>query len=197
MGAGKSTVARVFEEMGAVLIEADAMGKAMLEEPEIRDALVDGFGEGIVGSDGRIDRAKLAAAAFASPADALRLDALTREPLIARIRGRIEDLRGRADVIVVEAALLPEWRARRWLDVLVAVDADEQRARERVAASSRFRDEDVRARMKHQAGRAAKAREADVVIPNDGSIEDLKAKAGALYRALVAGGGFAGTGGKE
>jgi len=197
MGAGKSTVARVFEELGAVVIDADGMGRAMLDEPEIRDALADGFGKRVLGPDGRIDRAKLAAAAFASPGDARRLDALTREPLVARIRAQIEGLRSRAGVIVVDAALLPEWNARRWLDVLVTVDAEEGRARARLAAGARFSDEDARARMKHQASRAEKAGAADVVIPNEGSLDDLKARAREVYRALVAGEGFAGAGGKE
>ena len=197
MGAGKTTVARVFEEMGALLIDADAMGKAMLEEPEIRNALVAAFGDGIRDASGRIDGARLAGAAFASPAGARTLDALTREALIARIRARIDEFRDRADVIVVDAALLPEWKAKRWLDVLVAVDVEEGRARERLAAGSRFSEADVRARMMHQVSRAEKAGAADVVIPNHGSLEDLRGRARAVYRALLVGDGSGGTGRKE
>jgi dephospho-CoA kinase len=197
MGAGKTTVAKVFEEMGAVLIDADAMGKAMLGEPEIRGALVTAFGAGITGAGGRIDGAKLGRAAFASGASARKLDALTREPLIARIRARIEEVRESADVIVVDAALLPEWKAGAWLDVLVVVDAEEGRARERLAAGSRFSDADVRARMQHQISRAEKAGAADIVIPNHGSLEDLRARARAVYGALLAGDGAGGTGRKE
>ena len=96
MGAGKTTVARVFEEMGATLVDADAMGKAMLEEPEIRDALVGGLRRGNHGRR-RSDRPREAGrGGLREPRGSARtLDALTREPLIARIRARIEELRGR------------------------------------------------------------------------------------------------------
>jgi dephospho-CoA kinase len=197
MGSGKTTVARVFEEMGAALVDADAMGRAMLGEPAIKGALVAAFGARITGAGGRIEAAKLAQAAFATGDGVARLDLLTRAPLIARIRARIEELRGEADVIVVDAALLPEWKAKAWLDVLVAVDADEGRARDRLATGSRFTSADVRARMQHQLCRAEKAGSADVVIPNHGSLDDLRARARAVYRALLTGEGAEGTGRKE
>jgi dephospho-CoA kinase len=185
MGSGKSTVAGVFEEAGAVRVDADQMGKAMLREPEVKRAVVEAFGNGITDARGEIDTAKLGKLAFASPDNARALDRATREPLISRIRARVDELRPTSDVIVVDAALLPEWNAKPWLDVLVVVDSDEERAAARLEASPRFAHVDVRSRMKHQFDRSKKMASADVVIPNHGSVEDLKGRARAIYRTLT------------
>lgn len=185
MGAGKSTVAKVFEEMGAGLIDADRMGKEMLRDPGIRDSVIRAFGPVVKGPDGGIDTAALGKIAFASEANADKLDRITRDPLVARIRSRIEELRAVSPVIVVDAALLPEWNARPWLDVVVVVDSDEKRSAERRAPGSRMGEVNVRARMEHQLSRQKKAAYADVLIPNHGSLEELRERARVVFRALV------------
>lgn len=185
MGAGKSTVAKVFEEMGASLIDADRMGKEMLKDPGIRDSVIQAFGAGVKGQDGFIDTAALGKIAFGNQANARKLDDITKDPLVARIRARIEELRVGSPVIVVDAALLPEWDARSWLDVVVVVDCDERRSTERLTADSRLDEANVRARMGHQLSRQKKAAYADVLIPNHGSVEELRERARAVFRALV------------
>jgi dephospho-CoA kinase len=105
--------------------------------------------------------------------------------LVARIKARIEELRASAPVIVVDAALLPEWDARPWLDVVVVVDSDEGRSIERLASGGRRGEADVRARMAHQFSRQKKAAYADVLIPNHGSLDELRQRACAAFRALV------------
>jgi dephospho-CoA kinase len=184
MGAGKSTVARVFEELGARLIDADTMGKAMLKDCGIKDAVIAAFGDGIRDERGEIDTARLGRIAFESPENVHRLDALTREPLISRIKARIEELRASAEVIVIDAALLPEWDAKPWLDILIVVDSEEDRSAGRLGGEGRFKESDIRARMKHQFPRSKKAAYADVVVPNYGSLDDLKARARALFWTL-------------
>jgi len=185
MGAGKSTVAGVFEEMGARLVDADQMGKEMLKDPRMRDIAIDAFGDGIKGKDGEIDTAMLGKIAFADEDSAGKLDKVTRDPLVARIRARIGELRALSPVIVVDAALLPEWNARSWLDVVVVVDCDEKRCVERLPATSRLDEANVRLRMEHQLSRQKKAAYADVLIPNHGSLEELKERARAVFRTLV------------
>ena len=185
MGAGKSTVAGVFEELGASRVDADTMGKAMLKDPQLRDEVIAVFGPGVVAASGEIDTAKLGRVAFETPENARKLDSVTREPLIARIRARIEELRPTSDVIVVDAALLPEWGARQWLDILIAVDAEEERSASRLARDARFSAADVRSRMSRQFDRSGKTASADIVIPNYGSLEELKARARAMFWTLM------------
>jgi len=185
MGSGKSTVAGVFEELGATRVDADEMGKAMLMEPEIKAAVIAAFGGEIANARGEIDTGKLGRLAFESPENARTLDRVTRDPLVSRIKAKIEELRPTSEVIVVDAALLPEWNAKPWLDVLVVVDSEEERAAARLEAGPRFRRVDVRSRMKHQFDRSKKTASADIVIPNHGSLEDLKARARAIFRTLI------------
>jgi len=185
MGAGKSTVARMFQGLGARLIDADALGKDLLEDQKVKRDLIEAFGEEITNREGDIDPSKLGAAAFSSRKHALKLDEVTRESLIARIRAEIEKFRETERVIVVDAALLPEWDSRSWIDVLVVVDCDEDRAVKRSSVEDRFDAENVRARMKHQFSRKQKTREADVIIPNFGSIEELRERTEKVFWTLV------------
>jgi dephospho-CoA kinase len=185
MGAGKSTVAGVFQDLGARLIDADALGKDLLKDRKIKKALIEAFGRGIATRKGEIKPSRLGEAAFADPEKAARLDELTREALIAKIRAEIDRARTRERVVVVDAALLPEWDSKSWLDFLIVVDSDEKRAVERSSSGSRFDAGNVRARMKHQFSRRRKTREADVIIPNFGSIEELRERARKVFWTLV------------
>lgn len=185
MGAGKSTVTKVFEEMGAKVIDADRMGKEMLKDPRMRDRVINAFGEGVRGANGEIDTAALGRTAFAGEDNSRKLDEITGAALVARIKARIEELRATSPVIVVDAALLPEWDARPWLDVVVVVDCDERRSVERLLAGSKMDEANVRLRMEHQMSRQEKAGYADVLIPNHGSLEELRQRARAVFRALV------------
>jgi dephospho-CoA kinase len=185
MGAGKSTVVRVFEDMGAAVVDADAMGKEMLAEPGMGKALVAAFGQGIADGQGRIDAGALGRVAFGSPANASRLDGITRDALIARIKARIEELRASAEVIVIDAALLPEWEAKPWLDLLIVVDCDEDEASARLARNARFGADEVKARMKHQMSRSEKVRCADIVLRNSGTLDDLRAEARRVFQAVI------------
>jgi dephospho-CoA kinase len=184
MGSGKTTVAKVFEDQGAVRIDADLMGRELLEDHGVKPRIVEAFGSKVLNADGGIDSARLARAAFAGPDSARKLDGVTRGPLIEKIRGRIRDLAGSAEVVVVDAALLPEWSPREWIDVLVVVDSDEEAAVRRASRSSRFKPADIRARMRHQLSRREKSREADVIIPNFGGLDELRERARVVFRTL-------------
>jgi dephospho-CoA kinase len=185
MGAGKSTVARTFEQLGARMIDADTMGKRLLKEPRLRDAVVEAFGESIRDRNGEIDTAKLAAAAFRDERCAAMLDRLTADVLTSRIEMRIKELSQSAELIVIDAALLPEWDCKGWLDLLVVVDSDEEASLRRLCGDSRFSRANIKARMKHQLSRKQKAGCADVIIPNYGSLEDLKRRANIMFWRLV------------
>jgi dephospho-CoA kinase len=185
MGSGKSTVARVFEDLGAGRIDADLLGREMLKDERIKGEIVDKFGRRVTKANGEIDTLKLGRAAFRSPESAKDLDRITRQALIGRIKAQIRDLAGRQDVVVVDAALLPEWKPEDWIDILVVVDSDEESAVRRAALDARFTRANVRARMKHQLSRKGKSKEADVIIPNYGSLQELRDRARKVYRTLL------------
>jgi dephospho-CoA kinase len=185
MGSGKSTVAKVFEDLGAKRIDADRIGKDLLGESGIRSAIIAAFGDGVKDAGGGIDTTKLAAAAFRTQRSVRMLNEITRDALVARIRSRIEQIADTTDIIVVDAALLPEWDSRHWLDVLIVVDSGEAESLRRSCGGARFKPSNVRARMKHQFSRREKTDCADIIIPNYGSLEDLRERAAKVYSTLM------------
>ena len=185
MGSGKSTVARTFEDLGAKLIDADEIGKDLLREAGIRSAIIEAFGNRVKDTRGAIDTTKLAAAAFKSEESVKKLNDITRDALVASIRSRIGRIADSADIIVVDAALLPEWGFKQFLDVLIVVDAREDSALHRSSRGSRFEPATVRARMDCQFSRREKAACADIIIPNYGSLEDLRERAAKVFLTLM------------
>jgi dephospho-CoA kinase len=185
MGAGKSTVAAVFEGLGARLIDADTIGKELLNSRDVKVGLIETFGKGVTGARGEIDTAKLGRAAFKDSESARKLSELTREPLVSRIREEIDRLRDSTDMIVIDAALLPEWDSKDWLDILIVVDSDEEASVRRSCSDSRFRPGNVRSRMKHQYSRRRKSRSADIIIPNYGSLGQLRQRASKVFWTLM------------
>lgn len=99
IGAGKSTVARAFGDLGARVIEADALAHGVLDEPAVRDAVVARFGAGVLGPDGRVNRGALAARVFGvGPEHAAALEAL--ESIVhPRVRALVD-----AEIAALEAA---------------------------------------------------------------------------------------------
>ncbi len=185
VGAGKSTVVRCFARHGATVIDADAIGHALLRPGgPCFDALRARFGEEIVGPDGTIVRAALGARAFATPADTAALNAITHPALVAELRRQVQaaDRPGRA--VVIDAALLLEWGSPVPLDRTVVVTAPEPERVRRMAERTGLPDEQIRQRAARQMSEDEKARHADYVIPNDDTLASFEARAELLWQRL-------------
>ncbi len=185
MGSGKTTVAREFEKLGAIRVDADLIGKQILRIPEVKKALVAAFGRSIMTTGGAIDRRKLAEVAFDSSATVAKLNRISHSYLIERLRLKVDKASKSSPIVVVDAALLPEWGIRSLLDLLIVVDASEETAIERCCRARGFARSQVLARMGSQLSRKGKLRRADVIIPNFGSLKDLKARAHIFFYNLV------------
>jgi dephospho-CoA kinase len=185
IGAVKSVVAAEWARLGALVLEADRYGHRVLEEDRTtRDKLVRAFGRRILRQD-RIDRARLAEAAFASESARRRLDRLVGKPLtqllyrdVARLRKR------RSGVLVIDAALICEWRSRLEFDVRVLVTAP-RKAKLRWLSRRGISYRQAASRMRAQWSDARKRRWADVEIRNDGSRSDLRREARNVWRGLI------------
>lgn len=171
-GAGKSTVARRLAELGAVVIDADALAREVLEPGTdgLRE-VVRAFGEQVLRADGSLDRAALAAVVFAD-ADRLRqLEQITHPRIAARTSELVTD--AAADAVVVhDVPLLVEKGMAPAYDLVVVVDAPvEQRVRRLVARG--MSEPDARARISAQATVEQRRAVADVWVDNGGSTDDL------------------------
>jgi len=210
LGSGKSTVAGMLRELGARVIEADELGRTLMEPgQEVYKEIVRAFGPEVVGADGRLNRARLAELAFHGG----RLNELNGIVHPAVIRAQQEWMEevfaaDRAAVAVVESALifeverdakargekesvLADWKRR--IDRVVVVTAPEDVKVARYAArtspdgSGRAAAEgEARVRLAHQIPDAEKAARADYVIENVGDMDALEARVTEVWERLKA-----------
>jgi dephospho-CoA kinase len=183
VGSGKSTVARLLAERGAVVVDADALAREVVEpgRPGF-DAVVARFGPEVVGPDGRLDRPALAAMVFNDPAARADLNAIVH-PLVAEETARRVSNVPEGSVVVMDVPLLVE-AARSGYHTVVVVEAPEEVRLERLSARG-MDPADARARMGAQASDADRRAVADVVLDNSGSVADLECQVQALWEELV------------
>ncbi len=172
IGSGKSTVAALLAELGAHVIDADAVAREVVAPgSDGLAALVEAFGTGILSPDGALDRAALAQRVFADDSARAQLNAITHPRIAARTAELTAQLPGDA-VLVHDVPLLAELGLQGNYDFVVVVDApDEQRVHRLVERG--LSEPDARARIRAQSTREQRLAVADVVIDNSGSLADL------------------------
>jgi len=208
LGSGKSTVTGYLRELGAEVIEADELGRALMEPGQpVFDEIVEVFGREVVTADGRLDRAKLADLSFRGA----RLDELNAivHPAVIAAQGdwmRQVFVRNPKAIAVVESALIFEveraarlrgesegvlayWR-RRFDRVIVVTAPDEVKVARYVARISPSGwdervAEDAKSRLAKQLSDAVKTSRADFVLDNTGDLAELRAQVDAVWRQLV------------
>ena len=185
IGSGKSTVARRFAELGALVIDADALAREVVEPgTEGLAAVVAEFGEQVLDDDGRLDRPALAQLVFGDEAARGRLNAIVHP----RVRARAVELIAAAPpgtVVVQDVPLLVETGQADTYDLVVVVEAPEELRVRRLARDRGMSADEVRARMAAQATDEQRRAVADVVLVNDGTPDDLRAKVDRLWRSRV------------
>jgi dephospho-CoA kinase len=186
IGAGKSTVARMLADRGAVVLDADEFARAAVgPDAPGYDQVVRRFGRDVVSSDGDLDRAKLASIVFHDP-DALRdLEAIVHPEVRRMIEDGVAASIGTDRVVVLANPLLIEMGTHRDCDVVVVVSAA---AETQIARSvARGMDEgDARARMANQLSLEDRAAHADVILDNEGAIAELERQVDRLWAELAA-----------
>ena len=185
---GKSTVARHLQALGATWINADEIARSVLEEDEIQARLLDHFGPHITGSDGRIDRSKLAAQVFGDD-DAKRVALTYLEGLIhPRTREIIGSRLTQASLQGIPVAILdvPLMFKSGWdrsCDEIWCVDANFD-ARVQRARARGWDEQQLRDRESNQLDIKEKKRLSTRVLINDGSLKSLHETIESLWRSL-------------
>ncbi len=174
-GAGKTEVARHFEELGFPIIDADRIGHEVLEPGgEAVSAVLDAFGPEIL-TAGRIDRKKLGARVFADPATRQRLNAIAHPCIKREIKRRVKALAAQGHrTVILDAALIAESGEReRCLDGLILVTSPEGLRIQRLMKARGLAREEAVARIRAQTPPEKKLALADWVLDNEGSVADL------------------------
>ena len=185
IGSGKSTAAGRFAELGALVIDADALAREVVEPgTEGLAAVVAEFGEQVLDGAGRLDRPALARVVFGDEAARGRLNAI----LHPRIRGRAAELIAAAPpgtVVVQDVPLLVETGQAGRYDLVVVVEAPEELRMRRLGQDRGMTAEQVRARMASQATDEQRRAVADVVLDNGGTPEELARQVEAFWAERV------------
>ncbi|MSW81273.1 MAG: dephospho-CoA kinase [Actinobacteria bacterium] len=185
IGSGKSTVAAMFAKLGAVVIDADAISRELVEpgQPALHE-LVEEFGDGIIAADGSLRRSELARIAFHDSTATQRLNSIMH-PLIRAETERRLAAAGDCDVVLYDMPLLFETGQEQLVDVVVVVDVPEA-MQVRRAVGRGLDEEDVRRRMQVQVSRSMRVTEADFVIDNSGSRRDTERQVRGIWNQLDA-----------
>ena len=188
IASGKSTVARIFRELGAHVIDADGIARDLVApgSPALV-RIIQAFGQKVLGPDGTLNRAALGAAVFADAGKRHLLEGILHPPILEEIDRRLAEVE-RTDprgVAVVEAALIFEIGREAGYDAVVVVWAEEDQQRRRLMLRDRLSAEEVGQRLAAQMPLAKKRRRARFVVDNSGDPASCRADAERVYRELA------------
>lgn len=185
LGAGKSTVARMLADRGAVVVDADVLARQALE-PGTRafKEVCDLFGDDVLTAQGEIDRGALAEKVFADEEKRSALESITHPEVFRTLAGIVESHQGTDAVVVFDAPLILETGFDEACDVVVVVTAPEGEQVTRVMRGRGMSEADARARIAAQIDPEQRAARADVVLRNDGALEELKHQVDELWQTI-------------
>ncbi|MCA9521686.1 MAG: dephospho-CoA kinase [Myxococcales bacterium] len=183
---GKSTVARELERRGLAVIDADQLAREVVRpgSPALAE-IARALGRDALTPSGELDRQRVAQIVFHDTDARRRLEAITHPRIAALGAARIDELdRAGVSIAFYEAALIVENNLHRALDALVVVAADERLQLERLLARNALTEDEARARISSQMPQARKREVADVVIENNGTLDDLRTHVDGMLAAL-------------
>lgn len=189
IGSGKSTVAAILESLGARVIDADRINHEELDTPEVLEAMVSWWGEGVVSPGARANRSAIREIIREKPAELGRLERLVH-PRIAR---RSEELLAAYDqdpnvrAIVWDAPLLFEVGLAERCDCVVFVNADERLRLKRVRQTRRWGLEDLARMQAAQKPLDFKRNRADYTVENNSDVGDLRRQVESVFSRILSG----------
>lgn len=195
IASGKSLVCRELAALGAVVLDADKLGHAVLEEPAVRDVLRERWGDAILDEAGRVDRPRVGRIVFGPPPEGPRerrfLESVTHPRISQRISDRLAEIRVAAQessvgpvVVVLDAALLIEAGWRRWCDEVLFVECPDAVRRTRALARG-WTEEAWRAREAVQRPLEEKRQVCTGTLDNSGSSAETRRQVEDFWRRLT------------
>jgi dephospho-CoA kinase len=187
IGTGKSTVARMLEKWGAVVFDADVLARqAVAPGTPGFDQVVERFGPNVLAPGGGLDREALASIVFSDPAARRDLEGIVHPEVRRMFAEGCEEYRDSDRVVVFSAPLLVETGMHTAFDLLIVVSAPVATQIERLMRDRGMGERDVQARIAAQLPLEAKAEVADILVDNEGSLEDLERRVERVWRDLDA-----------
>jgi dephospho-CoA kinase len=185
IGSGKSTVAKLFEDLGVRIVDTDEISHRLtaaggLALPAIQQA----FGDTYIAADGALDRDRMRKLVFSDTAARQRLQAILHPLILEQAKSAALSATGAPYTLVVVPLLFESGRYRDWLRGVIVVDCPEEQQIARTLHRSALDETTVRAIMALQMDRAARLQLADEIILNDSSLVQLQSQVSALHQRL-------------
>lgn len=187
IGVGKSTISKIFKEKGAIVIDADDVGKDVVA-PQTKSwkKIVKYFGEDILAEDGSINRRKLGDIVFSNREELAVLDSITHPVITEMIKDELDSIKSTtsaAQIVIIDAPLLIETGLLSEVDATVVVMADYD-IRIRRLKGLNFETPLAEARIRAQTADHKRLEFANYTLWNEGTMEELKQKADELWNEL-------------
>ncbi|MEW6386609.1 MAG: dephospho-CoA kinase [Thermodesulfobacteriota bacterium] len=185
-GSGKSTVARMFQELGAAVIDADAVARSVVAPGQPAwEELKLAFGPEFFQADGSLDRAKMSDLVFSDPEARKRLNKILHPRIIQEMARRLQDLEGRgADLVLVEVPLLFEVGLDPAYDRVMVVYVGPEEQRERLRNRDQREEAEITGILEAQWPLADKRDRADYVVDNRGDLKATRRQVENLWQNL-------------
>lgn len=186
IGSGKSTVCRILNRLGAVVIDADKLGhQAYRPYSSTWQEIIDDFGQAIVGTDNEIDRQKLGQLVFSCPASLARLNNIVHPQIRKTVMEQISSCRRqKVETVAFEATLLIEAGWKDLVNTIWLVVTSQEKVIQRLINNKGNTEASILARLKTQMPVQEKTEYADELICNDGNLKQLEARIEELWQNL-------------
>ena len=187
---GKSTVASMFKDLGAKIIDADKLGHSViLPNKPAWKKIVKIFGKDIIQNDMTIDREKLGKIVFANQSLLKKLNKITHPEITKMIKKEIDSVKNKTHnqekVLIVDAALIYEAKIDRFMDKIIVVYIDKDEQIKRLIKRNNLSKDEALQRVRSQIPMEEKAKIADYVIDNSNSLDKTKKQVEKIWRSLV------------
>jgi len=187
---GKSTVASMFKDLGAKIVDADKLGHSViLPHKPAWEKIVKIFGKDILQNDLTIDREKLGKIVFANQPLLKKLNEITHPEITKIIKKEIDSVKNKTDnqkkILIVDAALIYEAKIDRLMDKIIVVYIDEDEQIKRLIKRNNLSKDETLQRIKSQMPMKEKVKMADYVIDNSSSLNKTKKQVEKIWEELM------------
>ena len=180
IGSGKTAVSDTFKSLGIDIVDADVTSRLVVEkgQPALDDIQAH-FGDGILDSENNLDRAKLREIIFKNPQERVWLEKLLHPKIAKHIKDQLEN--SDSPYCILVSPLLLETEQKSYCSFVLVVDVPEESQIARTAKRDGVSEEQVKNIISAQIDREKRIEQADEIIINDGSMEELKEKVVVLH----------------
>ena len=187
-GSGKSTVAKMFKDLGAEVIDADIVARSIVEPTmPVWNEIVEYFGVEVLKEDQTLDREKIANIVFNNEEKRQKLNSITHPRIVEEIHRFIDKCKSKKiEVVIVEASLIVEKGGMKdLLDKLIVVSVDEAIQLERVIQRDKISKDEALSRIKSQMPISEKISHADIIIYNSSSLDETRKQVQKIWGNLT------------